>query len=294
MSTDALFVLVEGVELDRFFYDGLCRSSGRVVDAGHKIYLVESIKDEGTGSGAGGKGRLTRLFDYYRRRHALVQYSRAGKHSLLFCADRDAQDLSGGMRRSPHFLYTQNHDVEADIFAAADAKQALAALLSLDWASAMELRTALGDWQEDLAVLWKGWIELCIIAQALNAHCGVTYKKMTSEVNSPTYGPVSLTKIVALRSQVIAVSGLSAAEFAKKEAGLMRRIASRYSRSQGKTLAKGKWFPSYLEYRVRNELGQKPASLHNFRPSVTRVFMNSVDFRGSWADRVRASVEALL
>lgn len=169
MSYDtALFVLVEGKVYDPYFVHKVCASSAHLVREGYDIKLISQI---GTNRGiyAAGKDAVLAYYDYCRRARKLTQINSKGKRSIAFFVDRDYQQITGGMRRSPHVIYTRSADVEAEIFANANELHALAMAASLDLATATDLANALGDWREVLANDWREWIELCYVAEAVRS-----------------------------------------------------------------------------------------------------------------------------
>jgi hypothetical protein len=140
----SLFIIVEGKVHDPYFIDKLCQNSEAIKKSGFEIRLIGQIASDG-GTYAGGKHAVLDFFEHCKIAGKLVQRNKGGYRSIAFVVDRDTQQITGGMRRSPHVIYTFYADVEAHIFAESNEAEALAAAASLDSTSAADLLRSLGD-----------------------------------------------------------------------------------------------------------------------------------------------------
>lgn len=293
ISQHSLFVVVEGKNLDARFYDRVCASSAAIGAAGYQVWLAEQIKDDVTGVSAGGKKAVIAHFDYFKTVGKLTVTSSGGKHSIAFMVDRDNDDFSGGKRRSPHVIYTDMFDVEAEIFFRGNDEEALAGALSLDSASASQLVADLSDWIGDLASAWREWITLCVTAKAVGAGCDVGFGR-ESWVNNPKYGAVDAIKLVAAAKKIEAATRRTPTEFNVISARVRGRVSSCYRKGDGRRLVKGKWLAHYLMYRVKDHFGSAPVSYGGFEDSIARAYLAACDFREKWADHYRVRLESLI
>ncbi|MFJ8362760.1 hypothetical protein [Streptomyces sp. NPDC093984] len=292
ISQDSLFVIVEGKDLDARFYDRICGSSAKVEAAGYQVWLAEQLKDDVTGVAAGGKKAVLAHFEFFKASGKLTVTSSSGKRSMAFMVDRDNEDVSGGKKRSPHVIYTDMFDVEAEVFIRGSDQEALAGILSLDSASVSQLVTDLSGWVMDLADAWREWITLCVIAKATGAGCDVGFGR-ESWVNNPKYGAVEAVKLAAAAQKVATSTRRSATEYSAISSRVRRRINSCYSKGHGYRLIKGKWLAPYLMHRVKSHFGSAPVSYKSVEDSLARAYLAACDFREMWADHYRDRLELL-
>ncbi|MFE1285982.1 hypothetical protein [Streptomyces sp. NPDC058751] len=293
ISQDSLFVIVEGKDLDARFYDRVCDSSTSIETAGYQIWLAEQLKDDVTGAVAGGKKAVLAHYDYFKTAKKLSVTSSSGKHSIAFMIDRDNDDLSGGKKRSPHVIYTEMFDVEAEAFVRGNDEEALAGILSLDSASASQLAADLKGWVKDLADTWREWVTLCTVAKAVGAGCDVGFGR-ESWVNNPKYGSAESVKLAAAEAKISASTRRTSAEFNAISTRVRGRINSCYSRGHSYRLLKGKWLAPYLVYRVKGHFGSAPVHYGGVEDSVARAYLATCDFRENWVNYYRDRLEALI
>lgn len=290
MSRDSIFLIVEGRNHDRIFYDRICHSSEVLRSAGYQIWLSEQASD-----GHGGKQAMLKMFDYCRRSSNLAfqnQTSVTGRTALIFCLDRDGDHVSGGMKRSPHVVYTRSADVENEIFTEGRDVDALATALSLDKAAAESLLTRIGDWRNILSTLLRSWIELCALAQKLSAHVGGIGWASNSAVNgSSNFDEIDAVAVAKQRSKILAKSQFDADSSLERERQVLKRIDREYRLGRGWELVKGKWVPRFLERSVCQALGDQPADLKHFRLVVTKLYLSNIDFSAAWSQHYRQAFE---
>lgn len=293
-----IFIVVEGKEHDRYFVDKLCRSSDHIGQGRYEICLASQINRRGATS-AGGKESVLSLHDYYRRSHKLVQKNSAGPRSICFFVDRDAQQITGGMRRSPHIIYTLLADVEAHIFADANEVEAIAAAASLDLPLAEEVVNYIGDWRQDLADSWRPWIEECYVAQAVRARCWVGFGQAASRIHTgPNFRSLDNSLLQQARISIERCSPLSGTAFSARRNKVIQKIARVYSSGKQSSLLKGKWLPSHITLAVE---GYFNASVwpdgwnsNSFKESVTRCYLANLDTASGNPIRLRKALEALV
>lgn len=248
------------------------------------------------GTSAGGKEAAIAFYEYCSRQGRLNQQNSTGRKHLAFIVDRDAQQLTGGMRRSRHVVYTYYADAEAHIFAESDEMEALAVAVSLDKAIAVDLLTFLGDWRSALADAWRPWIELCCLAIVVRSRTWVGFGKAESLVHDgPLKRNLNAEKFNNAMSAVRATSLFAGQDFDSLYRDLMEKIDLDYRRGNGALLLKGKWLPVQLTLMVGkyftdpndwDEVG--------FRESIRRCYAANLILTGPGTTQMRRKLESIL
>ena len=292
MSQDKLFVIVEGRELDTPFYSGICESSHRVSRAGYQVWLIEQIEDA-NGKPTGGKKGLLSLFEYCKSQGKLRYSTPLGEKSFAFCLDRDNENVTGGLKRSGHLIYTRLNDVESEIFSQPLNERVIMASLSIDRDSARRFLWALGDWRLDLSNAWKEWIELCCLAKAIGARTDVGFSK-ESIINGDRYGKMDAAAAASARARVLSRSNFDATRTMAIEKRVSDKIGKIYATGDPRTLLHGKWLSKFLAYRAKDYFAGKPVAFQYFEGAVTRVHLYSLDYSAPWVDYYREKLHRLL
>ena len=292
-SNDSIFIIVEGKDLDRPFYDTAVGSSSKIEAAGYQIWLIEQIRDDQSQKAAGGKSAVLSFYEYCKKRNSLTVYSGSVKRVLAFCVDKDADHISGGRKRSPHVIYTCCADVEAEIFMWGDEVRALGNALGIHRALSLALAGMLGDWRSELAQTWQEWIELCCLAKALRSRCSVGFGHR-STINVNTFGALDARSARNARQLVIARGLYNQSRSGIIEAVVAARVKGQFSRGQGKYLVKGKWYPGFLVWRISNMKGAAPMQLNGAEKYLAKAFLGTLDPAGPWVKHYHKKFEALL
>ncbi|MFJ3847728.1 hypothetical protein ACIPV3_27025 [Streptomyces albidoflavus] len=287
-------MIVEGIELDSPFYDRICSASEKIKDAGYQIWLAQQIKDDTTNATAGGKKSVLAHYDYFKSQNKLSFCPSNGeRRSIAFMVDRDNDDISGGRRRSPHVIYTEMCDVEAEVFIRGNDSEALSQALSLDSRSADHLAYTLGDWITQLSVIWRDWITWCCIAKATGSRCGVGFGR-ESQINASKYGPVDPKELSAAIAEVTKAATCDSREVAAKRKRIEQTIGVRHTQGRGASTVKGKWLPFYLLYCIEVYFETNPYSVKGFLTFAAKAYLGSVDFRDGWVKYYQLKLEAVL
>jgi hypothetical protein len=294
----SLFVIVEGIDHDRYLVDRICRSSKLIKERGYEIRHVRQIR-QARGVASGGKSAVLSFYDYCRRSCKLTQHNSGGPRSICFFVDRDGQQLTGGTRRSPHVVYTRLADSESHIFSDSDETEALAAAASLDRRTVENLISHIGDWKRDLATAWRPWIEECYVAEAVRARCWVGFGSASSRVHTGTDGRT--LDAVALNAAREAIKGsalITGRKYDTIRTKILHKIAKVYESGNQVTLLKGKWLPAQLTYCVAeyfDGLGLRDEwNKSSFRTSVIYCYLANLDIFSTNVLELRGSLESLL
>lgn len=261
IGSRGLAVIVEGKRHDRPFYEHVLESIPEAVALGFQIFLIEEI------GGTGGKPAGLSLFDTLRRDKKLVQRTRGGEKRFLFAFDRDYDHLIGGQRRSPHVMYTKTSDVESEIFSNTSIVDALKFTLSTDSSTSAMVGAELGQYLNDLGVLWRDWITLCCVAEGVGARCAAK-SSIRSLVNASYYGVVQPAEVSRLKAEIVLTR-----RNPSKEAPIRRRVRNIYLRGEGNSLVKGKHVPDYLLHRITGIAARKSIVIdtRDFTRTITKV-----------------------
>jgi hypothetical protein len=292
----ALFVIVEGKQHDRYFVDKICRSSTKVAAEGYEIIQADQIR-RGRGVTSGGKTAVLAFYDYCRRVHKLIQENSGGRRSICFFVDRDTQEITGGRRRSPHVIYTVLADTEAHIFANSDEAEAIANAASLDLATAHDVVKSIGDWQRDLADVWRPWIEECYVAAAVNASCWVGFGHESRIHTGSRLRTLNANALANARQAIQSSSRMTGAEFLERRRLILLRIERIYQSGRQSTLLKGKWLPRNITFAVDHyfrSIGWPDGWNNNsFNASVARCYLAHLDTSAAEIVHLRNRLEVV-
>lgn len=282
-----LFVIVEGKQTDKWFYDQVCRTSDKIRSAGYVVYPVE-FATRGLGE-SGGKARVMKLFDLLRKAGKLGPIGRR-RQSLMFCVDSDHDRLVGQVRRSAHLMYTRLPDVEAHVYDGASLLTYISRSHSATHVEARMIARELKDWREELAVAWRDWFELCLAAHYVGLDTPAPGGK--PKLLNGSERDIDNAFIRRLETKVRDAVGEQAYRAARRRAS--NCLASRYERNRGYTLLKGKWLAG--ELRSRSNACVKDKGLPEIRSneSVREAIKGSMRFNrsaiGQYVDRLESLV----
>ncbi|MGY1784677.1 hypothetical protein [Geodermatophilus sp. SYSU D00698] len=284
---------MEGKNYDRYFTQRLCDGSARLSQRGFEVRTVGQVLGDNS---AGGKTSALAIFDHAKRSSKLSQSNARGRRSVAFVLDRDAQHITGGRRRSPHVIYTEYADTEAQAFHTSHEVNALANSASLDARSAEVVVRNLGDWRTQLANDWRSWIELCYVAEATRARCWVGFSHDTSKVHTGRFARTpNPSALAAAEVAIKQTSVLSADAFETLRSKILAKIDAVYMAGQQSSLLRGKWLPRQLAHQVSSILskGSHPWHSDGFHESVTRCYMAHIQVGRAKNKRMVKKLEAL-
>lgn len=262
--------------MDRPFYDSLLRSNDEARQGGYEIILCEEVWTE-----SGGKQSAVQIFDVLRRRGRLKQNTKRVQHCVAFALDADFDGVLSRKKHNPHIIYTEAHDVEAEVFVHGDLSRALCVSLSLTMSKASILANQLTNFVEDLALAWKEWITLCCLAAAMRSHSPLVRAHKPSTINIDKYGGIDVAKLNTATADVRARKHPQTP--ATIERWVRSRVEGMYKRSAHRTLVSGKSVPAYLHWRIEPLLGGDVVDLNSFQQTITHLMLTTVDFKDVWA-----------
>lgn len=280
LSANQVFIFVEGRDLDPDVYSRICSPLCRAVGKSDEIVIADRIAGAG-----GGKGVLTRFFEFLENNASLVDRSQPNTKLAMFYLDKDVDEMFRRLRSSPHVVYTHHYSIENHLFAQGDLISSLAIAGSID-IELLRLRiTDPRSWRAGAAQSWVDWVALCLVAAKLHMAHPVSYALRASEINTPVDSPVDQTALTALVATMQVRSGLGAVAFQRKLSAAYRLVNTVYGRREHDTLFKGKW---YVAFAIRAL--ELTATIFNRNGAADRLFgalIATVNFDGAWVEHFR-------
>lgn len=255
MSSASVFAFVEG-RLDRPFFDRIANNICSPSGVRHQIISTKELPGS-----TGGKATLLSTFKLFRK-NGNLSFSAFGKKMVcLFIADKDADDFTGKLLRSPHLIYSPTYDLEGHLFSCGNISRALADSCGI---TVEQSRSLIPDPQSLIAraaIYWREWVALCLVSQANSINCGCTFDRI-SQVNPNPLGPTDLAKLNAFKSSLASALQFSQCDFDAIYDKALRKID--LSIAQGRPLKyfKGKWL-SHIMQRHLEQLPRIPDATIN-------------------------------
>ena len=289
VSRKHVFVFVEGRDLDPDVYSRICVPVCKEAGKLHEIVIADRLGD---GFGGGGKGLLTRFFEFLRNNSSLLDRSQHEPKVAMFYFDKDVDDLFNALRKSDHVVYTNYYSIENHIFAEGNLASSLATAGSLDMTLVEEYVTSNDAWRVRAASLWRDWLTLCLLARKLSLPAPVTFAMAASRINNPADSPVDTNALESAIVDMRARSGLGSAAFQPKLNAAYRLVDSFFSDSRHDVLFKGKW---YVVFALR-EL-EKISVAHNKHGAADRLLgalIATTNFDAPWTEHFRRPLRTVL
>ena len=240
-----LWVVVEGKNHDRAFYDQVLRASPSTRTLSVKVRLAEQLSVGGVV--AGGKQHALSLHDALEGMGALLQHNGVSDRAVAFMLDRDNEDFLGTANTKPHIIHTKTADVEAEILTHAKMMRAIANAHGLSKGDVRRLSRVTAKPASHLALVWREWIVLRLVA----LECSVENLAPTgapSIVNVATYGATDPVAVALVENKLSAA--VPAAQLTAARSKVTSWVDAAFARGEEHELVKGKWVARYAEYLV--------------------------------------------
>ena len=287
MSTNRLFIFMEGKNIDPFFYSSLlkptCRAAGIPCDFVRADFVT----------GSGGKKTLIELERYLQSSGYLVLQVGQTRKSCIFYVDKDLDDVTRQLIKSPHIVYTPFYSVENTLFIHGDIVIAAAAASCVD---SDVIRARIPDpnlWRRQNAERWKEFLILCLLSHKLGLNCECHYGGMTSPLNVPAEAPTDAARSAAIKSDLQTRAGLSAEKFTFKFRSQARYVDRIFQKGLHDKLFNGKW---YIEF-LRREIVLAAGGIGYHNPSnntLTATLNLTLNFDAEWASHFRQPLSLLI
>jgi hypothetical protein len=289
ISKAELFTFMEGKSVDRYFYGRLCTS---VCEPKGTVY-EQVIGNQVPPGGSGGKEVLLGFFKYLRRKAALVDTFKGKTTRALFFLDKDIDDLSRMMLRSPHLIYTEFYHLENYLFRFGSLADAAASAASLD---RNIIEVGLGDssnWLNSRAENWHDWITLCVFSKTLKIGGQANYG-IVSPLNKPPNSPTDPAARAALIAGIQAASGMAPAAFSQILKRVYRRINRIFRAGQHDRVFKGKWYAFILAQDIKAIAGGQPYDERFVQQKLLGSLPVTLDYDAAWSGYFKSRIVALL
>lgn len=286
-AESTFFAIVEGRESDRVFYDRLLR--GILGDEFRlTIYLAEQLKTKD--KMAGGKPAAYKILDELGALGPL-RFDNAGtKVVICLFLDRDLEHLAGTARLTPHVIYSESRDVEAEILNNGDLVRAISSTYSLDTdlARAIVEETST-DILGRLAELWRVWIALSVAASQFGVH-GSTRFSQRSTINRNIFGQLDTDLASKLIDEIAGAVGIPSDELLE---ACERHLHPIYESGRHRLLSSGKWADAFVRHVISQRLSDIPlAQVAN--GTLVKCCIETVDFSAPWSAHYRRRVLELI
>ncbi len=289
MSGKRVFIYVEGRDLDPEFYSRVCKEICIEKGLPYEVIVADRVA-----GGGGGKGILTLLFEYLRRKGALVDRTGLNSKLVMFYVDKDTDDLFRKKRRSRHIVYTSCFCVENHLFREGKLLASIATGGSVD----LELvRLRIPDpiqWRRNAAVKWRNWIALCLTAQRLRvggeASFSVNHETIDAKVN-----PANL---VAWQADLQARSGKPPRQFDRIIKWARKIVDTSISIGDHDRVFKGKWYVVFAMHELDQiALTNGPINRNGAKDRLIGSLIATMRFDKPWAehykDPLRRAIDTL-
>jgi len=290
ISSEQVFVFVEGTRVDPFFYGEICLSLAKKRPFLYEIFPARCLPKA---QGSGGKEALLTFFRYLRRRSALRSTFNGKTTAAIFYADKDIDDMLKVCKRSQHLVYTKFYEVENHIFEEGDMIRGVAAAASIDPKSLIGTLSDPRAWCRDASTKWKQWVVLCIFARKYKLNVGCNYR-VTSRINFPLGGPVDTTLHSRHLLQLQIASNLMLTDFQRNFDSIKKRVEYYYSSGRHHHIFKGKWLAVMLSEHVQRLMGSHPYQSTGLQTRLPCAIAATLDFEEEWADHFRNPLEAIV
>lgn len=289
MSRRRLFVLVEGRDHDRPFYERLLEKHASSAAAGFTVRLVENLQLDG--KSAGGKPFALKLFDYFDQNSLLEQRNTAGPRQIVFMLDKDFDDFVPNPRSHSHLIHTTSADVESEILRVGKLKKSLSMTYGLSRAMTRKVLPKGFDPALELGQTWQRWLQ----ARAISCACalpGAARFANVSEINKDGFGSLLPTPEKTLFGGIaMSVARLSAAGTAKTAE---LDVIARLRQGRAHEMVKGRLLAKYLSFLVKERLPDDVVKAGVASDAIVSIAMSTIDFRGSWVAPYQQRLNALL
>jgi Protein of unknown function (DUF4435) len=288
MGGAALTIITEG-RIDRTFYGSLMRVILR--SRPHITSTIRTAKE--LPGGSGGKSTVLTYFDFIKRRRRLASVLGGKKSVVVFCLDKDLDDLTRKMRRSPHVIYTETFDVENYLFLNSNIAEAAAAATTVDAESIREALAPIADWPKRAAERWKDWVAVCVFEITGRYRSSGNYGVCPSPIHHAS-GALNRGHFAQRLALIENNSGLSPVKFNRRWQSVKRAVNRQFECGGADKVFKGKWYGWLLARDLTVACAGRDADCRDLEKRLTYHLCQSLDFGLSWSESLCQKFAALL
>jgi len=288
MSPKRLWVLVEGKTHDRPFYENILEHAALLQGLDYDVRLGEQITVEG--KSGGGKSHLLKLYGLFSEQGWLDQSNRRTNVSVVFCLDKDLDDFRCRTVSDPHVVYTQNADVEAEIFHNADIARAISFSHGIGASVAAKIVAGDKPLPERLSGLWSDWIRIRLLAIACNYSASDRFGQ-PSAVNNENFGSVDTSKVSSMLSAIEKSVSVEEWEEANREVNSF--LAALWCSGLRSSLISGKHISEFIVY-LTSVISEEFIRSKIKSQEIIISCLARLDFSGSWTEHYHKQLALVL
>jgi hypothetical protein len=283
MSRKQLFVIVEGHQFDKYAYSRIVEPLANASGVSFQIISAKELP-----GATGGKKSVLSFFRFMRRHSGFLLTLQQRRRTVVFCLDKDIDDLLKKTVYSPHVAYTTHYDLESHIVHEGNLTDAIAAATSLGLLEVQERVGNIVQMRNRLAAQWQAWVSICLYVAFKNLPAP-SYGSL-SRVNNPINGPVDLTDLADSLANLQRLTGLTQQDFTRDFDQIERLVQQHLHNNTYHSIFKGKWYLSLFDAELRSLLSGCACNLQQLPGQIGAVLQTSVDYTRPWADGIRASM----
>jgi hypothetical protein len=287
ISRVTLHVFVEGA-IDSYFYGQICQAE---LPGAFTYDLRRSDQLPTPGEG---KTHLLKLFESMKRRGLLVIDFKGHKSALVFCLDKDVDDMRRRSRTSPHLVYSQYYEVENYAYRHGKLVRAVATVCYRDTSEVARLIPNPDEWSSRAAALWSDWLKLCLFGSLRKVTRVVAHFDAPSAVNPVWCQKADPTLFATKLAEVEVSSGKTAQAFRRSFSRLSKNVDDLYARGEHDRLFKGKWYRLILSSELTQAEIATGGALKALPDRLTSSLLQSLDFSEPWAEYHRHAIRGLI
>ncbi len=283
MSSTDLFIFVEGVHLDRFFYSRVIESIPNL-QVRYEIVIAEVLPGK-----VGGKQALLKFFSFLRKKSALTSTLGINKTSCIFFLDKDVDDIQRKKKRSQHVVYTEHYDAQNYIFLHGDLLTSAASVASVD---PRVLQSDLADasaWCQRIAQLWKKWICICLCVTEYTVTRVANYGKESQIQISPCQS-TDETKYNSYVQKIARRYKIPTAEFKKRLKTTSIKVDKLFTKGEHHRIFKGKWFSTALADDIERIMGTSHYNKNGLKARLESTIAVTLECDEPWANHFKQPV----
>jgi len=188
------------------------------------------------------------LWEQYRVKH-LISWKK--RKAIVFCIDKDIDDIVGIEDDSPSIIRTCFHSIENHLIADADLASIMEAALSLEPGELATMIASSQQWLMNASALWRDWIVFCILCRRLETQ-GIANYSQHSLLNAPAHEPAipGLRDFHFLRLRKAA--GWNEDDFQVMRQQTEILVDEMLAAGQHHRIFKGRWYIDVLFAQLRN------------------------------------------
>lgn len=280
MSKCDNYFIVEGNNIDRFFYSSLCKKSL----PGIKYKFINGHQLTGD---AGGKEVLLSFYDFLKAKKSLPIDYKGKNANVVFFLDKDIDDLRRRKRKSKYVIYTEYYDVENYIYKYGNIVIGASSAASVD-VSLLDSCSDSEGWCKVNIEHWKLWIVLCLCFLELGIRCEVKYSNLSFvQSNSGNFDKKKYDDIVN------DISGRCRYDKKKLELELEKvhkRVNRYFKENKHHLLFKGKWFSEILSCEIDRLMSGVPYSKQGLSKKLPNNIASTLDFDAGWTRYFKSKI----